>query len=52
MGHDLMFVDNGKTDMVIDSFILWATDASGNSAGQFKGWGNSQFPYLQTLTRK
>ena len=49
---DFMFVDNGKTDMVIDSFILWATDASGNSAGQFKGWGNSQFPYLQTLTRK
>ena len=31
---------------------LWATDANGKSAGQFEGWGNNQFPYLQTLTRK
>lgn len=49
---EFIFVDNGKTDMVIDSFILWATDASGKSAGEFTGWGDNQFPYLQTLVRK
>ena len=49
---EFMFVDNGKTDMVIDSFILWETTSDGNSVGQFKGWGNSQFHYLQTLVRK
>ena len=49
---EFIFVDNGKTDMVIDSFILWATDSSGKSAGEFTGWGDNQFPYLQTLVRK
>lgn len=46
------FVDNGKTDMEIDSFILWATNAAGKSAGQWTAWGNGQIPYLQYLVRK
>lgn len=46
------FVDNGKSDSVIDSFILWGITSAGGSAGEFTGWGESQYPYLQTLTRK
>lgn len=44
--------DNGKTDLAIDSFILWGTNAAGASQGQFTGWGTSQYPYLETFTRK
>lgn len=47
-----VFSDNGKSDDVIDSFILWAVTSSNESAGEFEGWGESQFPYLETLTRK
>lgn len=46
------FVDNGQSDSVIDSFILWGITSAGGSAGEFDGWGDSQFPYLETLTRK
>lgn len=48
---NFVFKDNGKSDMVIDSFILWEVGPSG-SVGQFTGWGENQYPYLQTLVRK
>lgn len=47
------FVPNdGREGFLIDSFILWQLDGSGNSLGQFTGWGSSQIPYLQYLKRK
>lgn len=52
MNGRFVFEDNGKTDMVVDSFILWATTSSGTSSGQFTGWGDNQFPYVQYLIKK
>ncbi len=36
---------------VFDSFLLWETDASGKSVGQWSGWGNGQLPYLDNLKK-
>lgn len=53
---NFVFEDNGKSDMTIDSFILWGTTSEGASTGQFTAWnkanGDNQFPYLESLIRK
>lgn len=49
---NFVFEDNHKTDMTIDSFILWSTNSAGASQGSFEGWGDYQYPYLETLIRK
>lgn len=47
--------DNGESDIVVDSWLLWGVDASGNSAGSFSSWtmaSNSyQLPYLTIMTK-
>lgn len=47
--------DNGESDLVVDSWVLWGVDASGNSAGSFSGWtmasGSYQLPYLTIMTK-
>lgn len=47
--------DNGQSDLVIDSWILWGTDASGSSTGSFSGWtmaSNSyQLPYVTHMAK-
>lgn len=50
---EFLFEDNGEYEegFGTDSFILWSITPSGTSAGQFTGWGTSQFPYLKTLTK-
>lgn len=47
--------DNGLSDLVVDSWILWGTDANGNSQGAFEGWtmgsGSYQLPYITSMVK-
>ncbi len=47
--------DNGQSDLVVDSWILWGTDASGSSTGSFTSWtmaSNSyQLPYITHMKK-
>jgi len=47
--------DNGAGDLVTDSWILWGTDANGNSTGEFDTWtfvnGYNQLPYVNSMTK-
>jgi hypothetical protein len=47
--------DNGESDLVVDSWLLWGVDGSGNSAGSFSGWnmasGSYQLPYLTKMVK-
>ena len=47
--------DNGQSDLVVDSWILWGTTASGSSTGAFSGWtmasGSYQLPYVESMTK-
>jgi hypothetical protein len=47
--------DNGLSDLVVDSWILWGTDANGNSQGAFEGWtmgsGSYQLPYVTSMVK-
>lgn len=47
--------DNGLSSLVVDSWILWGTDANGNSQGAFEGWsfasGSYQLPYLTSMVK-
>jgi hypothetical protein len=47
--------DNGQSDLVVDSWILWGTDASGSSTGAFSSWtmaSNSyQLPYITHMKK-
>ena len=51
----LKWEDNGQSDYVVDSWILWGTDANGNSTGAFEGWtmaSNSyQLPYVTSMVK-
>ena len=51
----VLWSDNGETDLKIDSWILWGTDAAGNSQGSFEGWsfasGSYQLPYVESMTK-
>lgn len=51
----IIWEDNGQSDLVIDSWILWGTDASGSSTGGFTSWtmaSNSyQLPYVSHMTK-
>lgn len=47
--------DNGESDYVVDSWLLWGVDASGSSAGSFQDWtmasGSYQLPYLTKMVK-
>ena len=47
--------DNGQSDLVVDSWVLWGTDANGNSQGSFTSWtmasGSYQLAYVTTMKK-
>lgn len=48
-----LFKDNGVWgDYVADSFIVWEFDSADNNIGEYKGFGNSRYFGLESITRK
>ncbi|MBR4735364.1 MAG: DUF4302 domain-containing protein [Bacteroidales bacterium] len=51
----LNWEDNGDSDYIVDSWILWGVNADGSSAGSFSSWtmasGSYQLPYIQGMVK-